>query len=64
MSVLDQIIKPADPAPLEGKLGEIDAVLARFQDAGGNLDEAAALAEIRRIVSPSPSCEIYQKPLG
>lgn len=64
MSVLDQIIRTADPAPLTGTLGDIDAVLARVRDPSAGLDEATALSEIRRIVSPPAPAEIYQKPLG
>ncbi|HEX8470292.1 MAG TPA: hypothetical protein VF633_04200 [Brevundimonas sp.] len=64
MSILDQVVKTVETAPLSGKLREIEAILERVSDPGDELDQDAALRAIAAIAGSSRSTDIYQKPLG
>lgn len=64
MSILDQVVKTVETAPLGGKLREIEAVLTRVSDPEDGLSEDAALRAIAKIVAPDRSTDTYQKPLG
>jgi hypothetical protein len=64
MSILDQVWKTVETAPLSGKLLEIDAILTRVSNPDDEMTEDDALRAIAGIVAPSRSGDIYQKPLG
>ena len=66
MSVLDQIVRTVEAPQLTGKLREIDDVLARVREPGGDLSPDEALRQIGEIVGPlrPHAVETYQKPWG
>ena len=64
MGMVDQVLRTVETEPLQGKLREVEVVLARVGATGG-LSEDEALDAIARIVGSRASSEqTYQKPLG
>jgi hypothetical protein len=64
MGMVDQVLRPAEPAPLSGRLAEVERILDEARDPSG-LSEAEAVARIAQIVGAAQDRgDIYQKPLG